>query len=78
MAIETANIEMRTPQPRAARALEWVKALAEYLAGERDDAPAGFPVTLGNWLFWGLSWAALAVVIFIFSGQSSKFIYIDF
>ena len=78
MAIETVTIEMQGPQREITRAMEWVKSLAEYLAGERDEAPSGFPVTLGNWLFWGLWWAALAIVIFIFSGQSSKFIYIDF
>jgi hypothetical protein len=78
MAIETATIEARALERRMARALEWAKGLAEYLAAERDQAPAGFPITLGNWLFWGLWWAALAILIFVFSGQSSKFIYIDF
>ena len=60
------------------RAMEWIKAAAEYLAGEQDEPPRGFSVTAGNWLFWGLWWAALAIVIFVFSGQSSKFIYLDF
>lgn len=57
---------------------EWMKQAAEYLAGESDDPPAGFPAAVSNWLFWGLWWGAMAVLIFIFSGQSSKFIYIDF
>jgi hypothetical protein len=74
MAIAT----MQSSKWGVSEALEWITALAEYLAGERDDAPSAFPVRLGNWLFWGLWWAALAIVIFIFSGQSSKFIYIDF
>lgn len=56
----------------------WLKQSLEYLAGERDEAPAGFPVSLGNWVFWAIWWGLLALAIFVFSGQSSKFIYIDF
>jgi hypothetical protein len=58
--------------------LEWVKQFLEYLGGERDQPPPGFSVPLSNWLFWGLWWGALSVLIFLFCGQSSKFIYIDF
>ena len=57
---------------------EWIKDALEYLAGERDDAPPGFPVTLGMWWFWAAWWAAMVIVVYVFSGQSSKFIYIDF
>ena len=57
---------------------DWIKRVFEYLGGERDDAPAGFPPLLSNWWFWGLWWGVLAVLIFLFCGQSSKFIYIDF
>jgi hypothetical protein len=57
---------------------EWIQQAFEYLSGERDQAPPGFPIAISNWVFWGLWWGALAVVIFLFSGQSSKFIYIDF
>lgn len=57
---------------------ERLKQAAEYLAGEVDEPPTGFPVAVSNWFFWGLWWGAMAVLIFIFSGQSSKFIYIDF
>jgi len=57
---------------------EWIQQALEYLGGEQDQAPPGFPITISNWVFWGLWWGALAVVIFLFSGQSSKFIYIDF
>ena len=56
----------------------WTQRLLEYLGGEIDSAPDGFPVRLTNILFWGLWWAVLAAIIYIFSGQSSKFIYIDF
>jgi hypothetical protein len=57
---------------------EWIKQSLEYLGGEQDEPPAGFPVSLGNWCFWAIWWGALALLIFVFSGQSSKFIYIDF
>jgi hypothetical protein len=58
--------------------LEWCKRAIEYLGGEIDEPPAGFPISLGNWAFWAIWWGALALLIFVFSGQSSKFIYIDF
>jgi hypothetical protein len=58
--------------------LDWIKHLLEYLGGAQDDPPPGFPVALSNIWFWGLWWGLLAGIIFIFSGQSSKFIYIDF
>ena len=52
------------------------KAMLEYLGGARDAPPEGLrplsPLALG--LFWGL----LLCAILAFSGQASKFIYIDF
>ena len=57
---------------------EWIQRALEYLGGEQDQPPPGFPIAISNWVFWGLWWGALAVLIFLFSGQSSKFIYIDF
>ncbi len=57
--------------------LSWLKHMFEYLGGERDFPPAGFPVTLRS-PFWGLWWGALAALIVLFCGQSSEFIYIDF
>jgi hypothetical protein len=56
----------------------WITEAIDYLGGSRDEAPHGFPVTLGNWAFWALWWGAMAVAIYVCSGQSSKFIYIDF
>jgi len=56
----------------------WCQNLLEYLAGEKDAPPPGFPVALSNFTFWGIWWGILAAIIFIFAGQSSKFIYIDF
>ncbi len=58
--------------------LTWCQDLLEYLAGEKDVPPAGVSVALSNFLFWGMWWGILVGIVFIFSGQSSKFIYIDF
>lgn len=66
------NVKMELPL------MDWVKQVLEYLGGERDGRPPGFPFELSNWLFWGLWWGALCLLIFLFCGQSSKFIYIDF
>ena len=55
----------------------WLKQALEYLGGERDSPPAGFPVPIGSPL-WGLWWGGLTALIVLFCGQSSKFIYIDF
>jgi hypothetical protein len=63
---------------KASAGLEWIMQLLEYLAGEVDEPPVGLPLLLKNWWFWTLWWAAMALLIFAFSGQSSKFIYIDF
>lgn len=53
-----------------------LKAMLEYLGGVTDAPPDGSrplsPLALG--LFWGL----LVCAILVFSGQASKFIYIDF
>jgi hypothetical protein len=53
-----------------------LKALLEYLGGAAEAPPNGFrplsPVALG--LFWGL----LLCAVLVFSGQTSRFIYIDF
>jgi hypothetical protein len=58
--------------------LTWLTQFLEYLGGSRDNQPPGFPVAVANPVFWGLWWGALSLVIYIFCGQSSKFIYIDF
>jgi hypothetical protein len=55
-----------------------IQHVLEYLGGERDEPPACFSVTLSNSLFWAIWWLVLIEVIYVFSGQSSKFIYIDF
>jgi len=58
--------------------LSYIQQVLEYLGGEIDEPPGGFLITLSNSLFWGLWWCMLMGIIYIFSGQSSKFIYIDF
>ena len=58
--------------------IHWLKQAFEYLGGEVDDPPDGFPRMLTHPLFWGLWWGLLALAVMLFSGQTSKFIYIDF
>jgi hypothetical protein len=55
------------------RSLEQFKAVCEYLEGARDR----LKVLASPW-FQGLWWGLLAGAILLFSGQTSKFIYIDF
>jgi hypothetical protein len=68
----------KTLNDKRSGVLEWVTQALDYFGGARDEAPRGLPVTLGNWMFWALWWGAMAVAIYVCSGQSSKFIYIDF
>ena len=54
------------------------KALLEYLGGSRDQLPEeAAPLFASAW-FRGIWWTLLIVLILFFSGQKSKFIYIDF
>jgi len=57
--------------------LNWLTGLLEFLGGARDDPPPGFPAACSP-LFWGIWWGVVSLLIYVFSGQSSKFIYIDF
>ncbi len=75
-------------------ALNLLKACCEYLGGSRDAPPFAMAATeeakreAGVWdklmkfahspLGRGLWWGLMAGLILLFSGQSSKFIYIDF
>lgn len=49
----------------------------EYLAGERDECPS-FLRGHADLILRCLVWAFAMLLIYAFSGQSSKFIYIDF
>lgn len=51
--------------------------LLEYLGGRRDTPPPRLPLPVASPL-WALWWGLLLLVILLFCGQSSKFIYIDF
>jgi hypothetical protein len=62
---------MRELLPFIMRLGEWL----EYWGGARDAPP--YPARFG-WFGWGLWWGVLLIVIWMFSGQDSKFIYIDF
>jgi hypothetical protein len=55
----------------------WMKQLLEYLGGASDNPPSRLKMSLGS-PWWGLWWGLLLVLILMFCGQSSKFIYIDF
>jgi hypothetical protein len=57
--------------------LSTFRATLEYLGGERDDAPAFLTGRLA-WMARCAVWVIALVLIYAFSGQASKFIYIDF
>jgi hypothetical protein len=59
------------------KALEQFKAVCEYLEGAREVAPVRFKLLSSPWI-QGLWWGLLAGAILLFSGQTSKFIYVDF
>lgn len=54
-----------------------IKQYLEYLGGAVDAPPEGWHPSLASWV-WGLWWGVLSVLVYVFGGQSSKFIYIDF
>ena len=58
--------------------LLWLKEVLDYLGGVVDSPPADAPRILSQPIFRGLWWALLLILIVIFSGQTSRFIYIDF
>jgi hypothetical protein len=62
--------------------MERFRSIVEYLAGERDleqvqDAPK-FLTGQNEWIIRCAVWAVAVLLIYAFSGQTSKFIYIDF
>ena len=58
--------------------LSRIRDTLEFLAGERDDAPAFLMGTPAGMVIRCLFWIVGMLLIYAFSGQSSKFIYIDF
>lgn len=59
------------------KTLLFLKAVCDYIGGFGDVAPVRVPSWLAPWL-WGAWWVFLAGLIILFSGQTSKFLYIDF
>ena len=57
--------------------LSAIRTTLEYLGGERDDAPP-FLAGPSLWLIRCSVWILAILLICAFSGQTSKFIYIDF
>ena len=55
-----------------------VRAIFEYAGKVRDDAPPDWLAWMRSPLWLGILWTILILLIAAFSGQSSKFIYIDF
>jgi hypothetical protein len=58
--------------------LDHFKALLEYLGGVTDEPAAYIPKWMQGPVWWGIWWAILIFLVLAFSGQTSKFIYIDF
>lgn len=58
----------------------YIKHVCEYVGGARDEPPSTGPrlPPAPSSLCWGIWWGILACAIYVFCGQSSKFIYIDF
>jgi hypothetical protein len=54
-----------------------LKEVADYLGGAADAPPPGLAMPPRSWL-WALWWAVLALLVLVFCGQTTKFIYIDF
>jgi hypothetical protein len=60
------------------RILNEAQAFLEYLGGVTEQPPANWPRWIQSPILWGLWWAILILLTLSFSGQTSKFIYIDF
>jgi hypothetical protein len=58
--------------------INWLKQVLDYLGGAEDGPPADSPGFLTSPIFLGIWWGALIILVVLFSGQTSKFIYIDF
>jgi len=55
-----------------------VKATLEYLGGVTEQLPVERLGWMQSPIWWGVWWAVLILLTIAFSGQTSKFIYIDF
>jgi hypothetical protein len=57
--------------------LRRLRELADYVGGCADAVPPGVPIGLASWI-WALWWGVLSLLVIVFCGQATKFIYIDF
>lgn len=55
-----------------------LKSLCEYIGGSAENPPPAARWMVSTWWWRGLWWGLLAILICMFCGQTSKFIYIDF
>jgi hypothetical protein len=60
------------------RTFIWLKQVFDYLGGAADNPPPDAPQFLTDPIFLGIWWGVLTILVVLFSGQTSKFIYIDF
>jgi hypothetical protein len=60
------------------RFLNVMKATLEYLGGVTEEPPFAWLEWTESPIWWGIWWAVLVLIALSFSGQTSKFIYIDF
>jgi hypothetical protein len=59
------------------RILDEVRAALEFAGGVVEQPPLRKP-WMRSAVWWGFWWAVLLLLVLSFSGQTSKFIYIDF
>jgi len=60
------------------RLLNQIKAALEYMGGVTEESPWPSLRWFQGPVWWGIWWAVLVLLTLAFSGQTSKFIYIDF
>ena len=56
----------------------WWKQVLDFFGGAADSPPEDSPQWFLNPVVRGLWWGILLFLVILFSGQTSKFIYIDF
>jgi hypothetical protein len=60
------------------RFINTIKTTFEYLGGVSEDPSLPWLSWMQGPIWWGIWWGVLILLTFAFSGQASKFIYIDF
>ena len=54
-----------------------MRSWLEYFGGVTDAPPKGLRFDLGS-RWWGVYWAVLVLLLYIFGAQTSRFLYVDF